>query len=330
MKLKLLTVCCLSGLAIACSGGGGGGGNHGPAEKPKAQIKPEAKPKTEQSKPELKQPQSEKKPEIQPKPEALPQPEAKPDVQPQQPETPPQKQNNKISDEQALQNLGLPYASKDNGEFSSVLNTFTLMLENKNIDLKLMDENKYLFYKDGKQLETLRDKDGNLVGYYGYAVVGEKYAKNGYEELDGITFSPYLLQNTDDSQKQKPITTANYSGKMFYRHKGDSQLEVSEAEVNATFNAQDNTVSMNLRNNEKDDRWYLHEGNAFRNAKNANPAHVNEDGSFSGTLLKSESDKLTQDGNFSGGFFGKDGSVLTGRAEGQNWKGVVGATVENK
>ncbi|WP_373700706.1 hypothetical protein [Neisseria dentiae] len=197
---------------------------------------------------------------------------------------------------------------------------------NKKIELTLLNpENKFIKH----EMRTLRDSSGELIGYYGYALVN-KPLKNDFGEYDGSQQPYFGLLDADESKRQRPegLGEISYRGNMLYRYH-ESPAEILEADVSARYYGKEKNMSLNIHDH-RGGLWTLHED---RSTKSSSRVAVDERGSVAGHLFFAGQNggKQELNGTFSGGLYGQNGSVLTGRAshEGQNsWEGVVGAKAE--
>ncbi|KPN74127.1 hypothetical protein AKG43_04150 [Neisseria sp. 74A18] len=181
------------------------------------------------------------------------------------------------------------------------------------------------------QIETLRDIEGALVGYYGYARVAEQRLDDNREQY--AVDHHYFMQYADPTLMKRPVGLENitYNGKMLYQYKAYPN-KPSEADVEAVYSGMDKTLKMTITSRE-DGVWKLHQD---RTPKSPAFVNVDERGNVAGNLmfLSNESTKVVPDGHFIGGLYGKNGSVLNGRAfseqRDKEWQGVVGATAVAK
>ncbi|UOO77607.1 hypothetical protein LVJ85_03770 [Neisseria sp. Dent CA1/247] len=337
--LTLLTLATASFLT-ACGSGGGKAPETMPAPAPKLEQEktPEkGKEQGNEKAPEVAPPAPkapEKNPEA-PKQDNKPQ---KPEVAPSAPQAPERKPDTPKRDNQPQR----PEVSKTDAEVFnklrveteesgvSVENLFHLVLKEGTgkIDLGIMQP--HAFIGDPK-VETLRDLDGKLVGYYGYALVSEQ--KRGEERADDekifSTNRHFFLRSADLSQRQLPAGSGDitYTGKMFYQYNKNPN-PAEEAVVSAKYSGKNQRLSMTISG--KDGQWRLQEG---KNVSNPNTSvFVFSNGIVGGNLAfrGNADDKFRPDGTFTGGFYGKNGSVLIGDAQSEDrdngWKGVIGAT----
>ena len=190
-------------------------------------------------------------------------------------------------------------------------------------------------------IQTLRDADKKLVGYIAHANVNQ-VTTNDYGEKQ-TKLNSYYLQHADSSQAARPSAQGDvrYNGTMHFRYTDSGNLlENQTATVNATYHGSDKTLSMELISDRyAANRWYLNDQiQKYQNGKvRSERVPVGENGSVSGYLFYDENgtkEKTVYNGTFNGGFYGKNGSVLTGVAvnesgHGDKWEGVIGATAES-
>ncbi|WP_289623085.1 hypothetical protein [Neisseria montereyensis] len=345
MKIKRNTnyytlACLATALTLSACGSGGGNGPSvmpPPVQQEQQPQQPPAQPEAEVPQVPAPQPPVDPQPEQpqQPKPEEMPQPPAQPEAEvpqapaPQPPVAPkpedvPQQPDTRVkADQEILEKLGI-YSPHEGG---ALLDTpFKLMINDgsQKVELQVLAPHSPV---GQSKLETLRDSDGRLIGYYGHA----RYSKQINQDFDekDAEIRSYFLQNADDSMKQRPegMGDITYQGKMIYRYDNNPN-DADEAVVRATYHGRDKTLDMRITTKEQD-IWTLHND---RSPRSITPASVGEDGSVSGYLAftGNQDSRPIANGQFSGGLYGKNGSVLTGRASFENkengWKGVVGAT----
>ncbi|MDO1510072.1 MULTISPECIES: hypothetical protein [unclassified Neisseria] len=291
-----------------------------PAEQPKAeepkaeqpQVNPPAEqPKTEE--PKAEQPQV-NPPVEKPQPDSL-QADLTKMEKPQQPPVP------RLVDKDVFDRLRL---YDKNG---TVYDLIKLIFNenNKKVELSVLQPHSFA---GTPKMETLRDNAGTLVGYYGYARVSEQKKDINKENYNSLSY--FYLQDVDQSMQQRPVGMGDikYSGKMLYQYNADSRQQ--EADVSAIYHVGEKKMSMNIHDN-FGGLWTLRE---MKTVRSNDRVGVREDGSVGGYLFfhNNEGEKPKFNGNFNGGFYGKDGSVLTGRASFEDkkggWEGVIGATAK--
>lgn len=175
------------------------------------------------------------------------------------------------------------------------------------------------------ELSTLNDKEGRLLGYYGFAMLS-KTVPNPYYPDENLAEYRYLdLLEIDDTQKVQPNKTMNYEGK-FYYHYTSTPVEAKEGNAKAHYRGNDKRISLELFG-ENGEHWELKE-----NARTFT-VPVQADGSVSGRLFSGKQ----PNGEFHGAIYGKNGEVFAGKAEyedynqpNNSWKGVIGTTAKEK
>ncbi|MDO1510152.1 MULTISPECIES: hypothetical protein [unclassified Neisseria] len=310
--LTLLTLAAAS-LLTACGSGGGKAPETMPAPAPKLEQDKAPEKGKEQG--------DEKVPEVAPPASQAPErkPEApKRDNKPKQPEV--RKTDAEVFDKLRLESVG-----------SGVVldNLFHLVLKEgtRKIDLGIVSPHDFI---GTPKVETLRDLDGTLVGYYGYARVSEQKKDEARPDGEKIYAADrhFFLQSSDSSQLRLPVSLGNvtYKGKMFYQYNNDPN-RAAEADVSATYFGQSKRLSMTISGQEG--QWRLQDSPAVSSPETAS---VHANGLVAGYLAfkGNEEAKFKPNGTFTGGFYGKNGSVLTGQAQfndkDKGWKGVIGAT----
>lgn len=199
--------------------------------------------------------------------------------------------------------------------------------DNGHIDVELVQAKDSFL---GKQIDTLRDSNGKLIGYYGYAALNLPQ-KNDYDgSYDSAQSEYHHLQHADSSLMRRPVADSdiNYRGHMYYNY-ASHPADFLQADVSATYHGRDKTMSM-MMHDQSGGMWTLHQD---RSPRSSERVAVDERGSVGGHLFfhAQSGGRPTINGHFNGGFYGTNGSVLTGRAahEGSNaWQGVVGATAQ--
>lgn len=354
-KLKQSVFVLTAAFGLAACGGGGGGESHQPqtqatptppvvnkqdAAKPSApQNSDAAKPSAPAApnQPEVAKPSvpAPSQPEVaKPSAPAAPnQPEvAKPSV-PAAPSQPEVAKPVVPSDQEVFSRLNL-YGVNQGITGGDVLKL--TLKDGKNISLDLL-QGKDSF--NGEPfVRTFRDADGRLLGYLAHANVNHIFIDRYGEEANDI--QSYYLQHIDDSSLKRPAVAndVRYSGKMYFHYPKSAPLQTQTASVQAMYHGSDKTLSMELISDKHGaNRWYLFDQREARNPNTGVPrserVKVDDDGRVTGHLLFDENgtrEKLRPNGYFIGGFYGKNGSVLSGKAVneyGEKWEGVLGATV---
>ncbi|WP_165089898.1 hypothetical protein [Neisseria yangbaofengii] len=354
--LTILSICLLA----ACGGGGAKSPSAAPTPTPSAQspekIGQAAKSETPNHEPADKpsvpaspdtdavQPDHPVQPPVKMQPE-----EPKTDIKPSQPDQPKVETNAPQSDrpevktnapqpdrpeEQAPQTA----VERDQDVFSrlNLENRHGLLLDNtlkmvfndqgKTVEIELIQPQDQFIRKD---IRTLRDSNGKITGYYGFAAVN--YPKmNDYGEYEGAEIVYHYLQSADESQMRRPVSDneISYRGNMYY-HYTDSPTDFLNADVTAKYYGGSKTLSMMIHDN-KGGLWELHQD---RSPKSPLRVSVGERGDVGGHLFfhDNSGNRPVLNGTFSGGFYGANGSVLTGKAnhDGKNaWQGVIGAVAQ--
>lgn len=332
-----LALTAMSALLLAACGSGGGKTPHtNPTPTPQAET-----PKTEPAAPKVNQqaetpktpPTQAEPPASTPKPSQPPvnnPPVDHPDAPTPQPETPqiapqpPTPPTPVDTDRNVFQRLSL---ENRHGVVDASVLRMVLPENSRHIDVELV-QTKDSFL--GKQIDTLRDSSGKLIGYYGYAALSLPQ-KNDYDgSYDSAQTEYHHLQHADSSLMQRPVTDGDirYRGHMHY-HYTSHPADFLQADVSATYHGRDKTMSM-MMHDQSGGMWTLHQD---RSARSSERITVEERGSVGGHLFfhAQNGGRPMLNGHFSGGFYGTNGSVLTGRAshEGSNaWQGVVGATAQ--
>ena len=341
--LTILSICLLA----ACGGGGANSPSAAPTPTPPAQspekIGQAAKSETPNHEPADKpsvpaspntdavQPDHPVQPPVKMQPE-----EPKTDIKPSQPDQPKVEANTQRNrpEEQAPQTA----VESDQDVFSrlSLENRHGLLLDKtlkmvfndqgKTVEIELIQPQDQFIQKD---IRTLRDSNGKITGYYGFAVVNHP-KMNDYGEYEGTEIVYHYLQSADESQMRRPVSDneISYRGNMYY-HYTDSPTDFLNADVTAKYYGGSKTLSMMIHDN-KGGLWELHQD---RSPKSPLRVSVGERGDVGGHLFfhDNSGNRPVLNGTFSGGFYGANGSVLTGKAnhDGKNaWQGVIGAVAQ--
>ncbi|MDO5059871.1 MAG: hypothetical protein Q4D82_07990 [Neisseria sp.] len=318
---------CLSLLLSACGSGGGGSPSTAATETPPAPI-PQTQNNTaatEQAEAEPPKVQTPEKAGEMPSEKQPASPENRPNT-PKQPEKQPEPMPFPSASVVERLSLNTPQGIRGSEYVKLVLNN------GKTLDLALLPQqngNEVNF--TGRQIDELRDSSGALAGYFGYAKLNV-VKKNPYSSEYEAEQLPLYLQSADDSLRRRPEAahTLNYHGKMYY-HYPSVGSETLTAEVQAKYHGAEKALSMQVFGRDDGNRYWVLQ--ADRNARGNTRVAVNEDGTVSGHLMNEDAlGKRTPDAHFSGGFYGHNGSVLTGTAEARDgaWEGVIGATVQTQ
>ncbi|MDP0070928.1 hypothetical protein Q7360_04110 [Glaesserella parasuis] len=301
-KIKKLSITLLAScILVACGGGGSSGGHQQAVDKTENPI--------------TNQQVSENNPQSLDKNNASKAPEAKEDKQIKEPIVGKQSKEKIEPPSQKLNDQDIWQGFSKNGGYYDANNWVSITLEGKEIKLAPVNGSN----SNNSKMNTLRDADGNLVGYYGYATLN-KIKENQYKPGEKDVERKYmaLLEAREDA-KTLPTHDLSYQGKMYYALK-DAPEQAKEANVTATYRYMNKSILIDI---------YDVNGNDLT----TNKIEVSENGSiFTRLYLK---DKRTPAGEFKGGLYGKSGEILLGEAKNEdsrpntsqnNWKGVIGAT----
>lgn len=311
----LLSITLLAALLSACGSSGGSGPNVGqmpaPPAKPQTEAQPEAQPKQPEAQP--------KQPEAQPKqPEAQPKPEAP---------TPP-------ADQAVFERLNVRTPREGLGYADLV--KLVLQAGGKNIELQLLQPDNTHFIGQ-PVVETLRGRDGSLIGYYGHARVSQ-ILRTPHSNEEESTLHAILAQDADASRLKRPegMARIRYTGSMYYAYNDDRNP--LKAHVSATYDGANKTLAMRIDGSGNGGSgvhtWHLgeHSNTAPKGSQNLS-VKVGDGGQVGGILWLDTTGganaRLQNNGHFDGGFYGDHGEVLTGKAQndrGEAWQGVIGAT----
>ena len=172
---------------------------------------------------------------------------------------------------------------------------------------------------ENQTIHTLRNSDGELLGYYGYATVSKVTPDPNRPDENNVEYRHLALKAIDDSQMIQPSLDMQYLGKMYYAL-NQVQAQALEADVQARYQSANKQITIEIFG----DNHQLETKNAY----------VENSGSIFTRLYDMDTKK--EAGVFNGGLYGKQGEVLLGEAYHEdsnapqnNWKGVIGAT-ENK
>lgn len=300
-KIKKLSITLLASCILVACGGGSSGGHQQAVDKTENPI--------------TNQQVSENNPQSLDKNNASKAPEAKEDKQIKEPIVGKQSKEKIEPPSQKLNDQDIWQGLSKNGGYYDANNWVSITLEGKEIKLAPVNGSN----SNNSKMNTLRDADGNLVGYYGYATLN-KIKENQYKPGEKDVERKYmaLLEAREDA-KTLPTHDLSYQGKMYYALK-DAPEQAKEANVTATYRHMNKSILIDI---------YDVNGNNLT----TNKIEVSENGSiFTRLYLK---DKRTPAGEFKGGLYGKSGEILLGEAKNEdsrpntsqnNWKGVIGAT----
>lgn len=186
-----------------------------------------------------------------------------------------------------------------------------------------------------QDIKTLKDSSGKLLGYYGYMQLSQVRQDESYS-TDSLNLSNYYLLSMNEQEKTRPSKSLTYKGTMIYGYSSVANNKL-EAEVKAQYDHSSKKLSMQVFGQDNE-HWRLAEASGINNVKlpasKLRDVIVSDKGDINGLLYLEDStpSKFTPNANFSGGFFGKNGEVLAGKAESikGEWQGVIGATATTK
>lgn len=176
---------------------------------------------------------------------------------------------------------------------------------------------------NAQQIHTLRDSDGQLVGYYGYAALSKTKPSQYHPEENVAEYKYMALREAREEARSVPNVDMTYRGKMYYALDSAPQ-QALEADVSANYRNASKSISIEIAGQSDRSGWHL---------TTNTPQSVSENGSIFTQLYTRENGKLVKAGQFDGGLYGKNGEILLGEAKHEdstkqenNWKGAVGAT----
>lgn len=210
---------------------------------------------------------------------------------------------------------------KENPDLKEVQQTSgTILIKIKGTDVEVLARSPKEM-PDKKEISLLDstvnkfvDMNGQLVGYYGKAAtsVTENH-RSGYAE-DVTYHIENMFYAMDKNQAHLPDINANYQGTFYYYY---NQLP-QEATVALNYN--DKKITGDIIGKGNNHHWEVD------NQNNS----VEDDGSFSVNLNNKSRDDSIKNGVLDGGFYGKQGEFVAGKAynapDDAQWAGVVGAT----
>ncbi|KDD81402.1 membrane protein [Glaesserella parasuis] len=300
LSITLLASCIL----VACGGGGSSGGHQQAVDKTENPI--------------TNQQVSENNPQSLDKNNASKAPEAKEDKQIKEPIVGKQSKEKIEPPSQKLNDQDIWQGFSKNGGYYDASNWVSITLEGKEIKLAPVNGSN----SNNSKMNTLRDADGNLVGYYGYATLS-KTKPDPYRPGEKDVERKYMaLLEAREEAKTLPTHDLSYQGKMYYAL-NDAPEQAKEADVTATYKHMNKSILINI---------YDVNGNNLT----TNQTKVSENGSIPLTrlyLIDGKPKKVA--GQFEGGLYGKSGEILLGKAKQEdstpntpqnNWEGVIGAT----
>ncbi|MFX0587122.1 hypothetical protein ACOART_04935 [Glaesserella parasuis] len=302
-KTKKLSITLLASCILVACGGGGSSGGHQQA------VDKTGNPITNQQ-------VSENNPQSLDKNNGSKVPEAKEDKQIKEPIVGEQSKEKIEPPSQQLSDQDIWQGFSKNGGYYDANNWVSITLEGKEIKLAPVSGSP----SNNSKMNTLRDADGNLVGYYGYATLN-KIKENQYKPGEKDVERKYMaLLEAREEAKTLPTHDLSYQGKMYYAL-NDAPEQAKEANVTATYKHMNKSISINI---------YGVNGNDLT----TNQTNVSENGYIFTRLYLMGKPRIPA-GQFDGGLYGKSGEILLGKAKNEdatphtpqkNWEGVIGAT----
>ncbi|MDG6431342.1 hypothetical protein Q7460_08235 [Glaesserella parasuis] len=302
-KTKKLSITLLASCILVACGGGGSSGGHQQA------VDKTGNPITNQQ-------VSENNPQSLDKNNGSKVPEAKEDKQIKEPIVGEQSKEKIEPPSQQLSDQDIWQGFSKNGGYYDANNWVSITLEGKEIKLAPVSGS----HSNNSKMNTLRDADGNLVGYYGYATLN-KIKENQYKPGEKDVERKYMaLLEAREEAKTLPTHDLSYQGKMYYAL-NDAPEQAKEANVTATYKHMNKSISINI---------YGVNGNDLT----TNQTNVSENGYIFTRLYLMGKPRIPA-GQFDGGLYGKSGEILLGKAKNEdatphtpqkNWEGVIGAT----
>ncbi|MDE3989682.1 hypothetical protein NUQ43_10000 [Glaesserella parasuis] len=305
-KIKKLSITLLAScILVACGGGGSSGGHQQAVDKTENPI--------------TNQQVSENNPQSLDKNNGSEALEAKEEKQIKEPIVGEQSKEKIEPPSQKLSDQDIWHDFSKNGGYYDANNWVSITLADKEIQLAPVNGS----HLNDSKMNTLRDADGNLVGYYGYATLS-KIKPNPYKPDEKDVERKYMaLQEVTarEEAKTRPTHDLYYRGKMYYAL-NDVPEQAKEADVTATYRHMNKSILIGI---------YNMNGNDLT----TNETKVSENGSIPLTRLYLMDKPKIAAGQFEGGLYGKSGEILLGEAKNDdvtpntpqnNWKGVIGAT----
>ncbi|MDE3966415.1 hypothetical protein NUQ40_09370 [Glaesserella parasuis] len=302
-KIKKLSITLLASCILVACGGGGSSGGHQQA------VDKTGNPITNQQ-------VSENNPQSLDKNNASKAPEAKEDKQIKEPIVGKQSKEKIEPPSQQLSDQDIWQGFSKNGGYYDANNWVSITLEGKEIKLAPVSGS----HSNNSKMNTLRDADGNLVGYYGYATLN-KIKENQYKPGEKDVERKYMaLLEAREEAKTLPTHDLSYQGKMYYALNAAPE-QAKEANVTATYRHMNKSILINI---------YDVNGNNLT----TNQTNVSENGSIFTKLYLMDGKPKKVAGQFDGGLYGKNGEILLGKAKNEVipkkeiiWEGVIGAMV---
>ncbi|ECH9488510.1 transferrin-binding protein-like solute binding protein [Salmonella enterica subsp. enterica] len=184
------------------------------------------------------------------------------------------------------------------------------------VDVKPINTSDPADYRElvSKNLNILRDKSGEAVGFYG---IVETYTSETARDLSGkekYGRMDYIVAMNGE-EKKLPSVAADYTGKLYY---DQEQAAGKEADINLRY--EDRQVTGAILDKDRP-----HFSLQIDTRK---PHEVDEDGSFMAVLVSTNNRADTKmQGYIDGGFYGKDGEIVAGSVRSKDddsWGGVFG------
>ncbi|MDO9986824.1 hypothetical protein Q7463_07745 [Glaesserella parasuis] len=301
-KIKKLSITLLAScILVACGGGGSSGGHQQAVDKTENPI--------------TNQQVSKNNPQSLDKNNASKAPEAKEEKQIKEPIVGKQSKEKIEPPSQNLSDQDIWHGFSKDGGYYDANNWVSITLEGKEIKLAPVSGSN----SNNSKMNTLRDADGNLVGYYGYATLN-KIKENQYKPGEKDVERKYMaLLEAREEAKTLPTHDLSYQGKMYYALNAAPE-QAKEANVTATYRHMNKSILINI---------YDVNGNNLT----TNQTNVSENGSIFTKLYLMDGKPKKVAGQFDGGLYGKNGEILLGKAKNEditkkenNWEGVIGAT----
>ncbi|MDG6232171.1 hypothetical protein Q7506_11750 [Glaesserella parasuis] len=305
-KIKKLSITLLAScILVACGGGGSSGGHRQAVDKTENPI--------------TNQQVSKNNPQSLDKNNGSKAPEAKEDKQIKEPIVSKQSKEKIEPPSQKLSDQDIWRDFSKNGGYYDADNWVRITLAGKEIELAPVNGS----HSNNRKMNTLRDADGNLVGYYGYATLSKTKSDPYRPDENNVERKYMALQEVTarEEAKTRPTHDLYYRGKMYYAL-NDVPEQAKEADVTATYRHMNKSILIGI---------YNMNGNDLT----TNETKVSENGSIPLTRLYLMDKPKIAAGQFEGGLYGKSGEILLGEAKNDdvtpntpqnNWKGVIGAT----
>ncbi|MDG6330074.1 hypothetical protein, partial [Glaesserella parasuis] len=227
-KIKKLSITLLAScILVACGGGGSSGGHQQAVDKTENPI--------------TNQQVSENNPQSLDKNNASKAPEAKEDKQIKEPIVGKQSKEKIEPPSQQLSDQDIWQGFSKNGGYYDANNWVSITLEGKEIKLAPVSGS----HSNNSKMNTLRDADGNLVGYYGYATLN-KIKENQYKPGEKDVERKYMaLLEAREEAKTLPTHDLSYQGKMYYALNAAPE-QAKEANVTATYRHMNKSILINI------------------------------------------------------------------------------------